>query len=170
MRRLWIFAAAGIALQGVASGQQPGEVRPKEPRELDVRAEETRQAQAPAGVEQVAVLSISLDVVDGVVRSARVTSAKRIASFAPKVFARRGGEWEVIIEGGKRHSFFVNNPARREAEAHPSSNDQYEWVGETGAINWPLVVPLYVDGRAIGARSITIRDTRTGATILQTDI
>jgi hypothetical protein len=104
------------------------------------------------------------------VRSAKVASSRRINSFAPKVFARQGGAWEVIIEGDTRRSFFVDNPALREAEAHPSSNNKYQWVGETGVIDWPLIVPLYAEGRALGARAITIRDTSTGATILQTSL
>ncbi len=145
--------------------------RTKEPVTIVVPAQERRAAKPPTNTQQqVAVLTITLDVVKGEVRSARVTSSKRMASYAPKVFARRAGAWEVTIEGETRKSFFVDNPALREAEAHPSSNDKYEWVGETGAIVWPLVVPLYAEGRALGARSITIRDTRTGATILQTNL
>lgn len=170
MKTILSCAVAALAVVGVADSQQRGDVRPKEPTGIAVRADEPRPAQPPAGVQQVAVLSIVLDVAGGEVRSARVASSKRIASYAPKVFARGGGEWEVIIEGDMRRSFFVNNPARREAEAHRTSNDRYEWVSESGLIEWPLVVPLYVDGRSIGARSITIRDTQTGATILRADI
>lgn len=170
MKMILGFGAAALAIAGVAGSQQRGDIRPKEPTGIAVRAEESRPAQPPTGVQQVAVLSIVFDVADGEIRSARVASSKRIASYAPKVFARRGGEWEVIILGDTRRSFFVNNPVLREAEAHRTSNDRYEWVRESGLIEWPLVVPLYVDGRAIGARAITIRDTQTGATILQTDI
>lgn len=168
MKKFWICAT--VALCGAANGQPTEATRSKGPVKI-VPAQEQRPATLPTGAHhQVAILSITLDVVNGEVRSARVTSSKRIASYAPKVFARRGGAWEVIIEGETRKSFFVNNPALREAEAHPSSNDRYQWVGETGTIEWPLVVPLYDDGRTLGARSITIRDTRTGATILQTDL
>lgn len=168
MKQFWICAT--VVLCSAANCLPAEATRPKAPVKI-VAAQEQRPANPPTGaLRQVAVLSITLDVVNGDVRSARVTSSKRIASYAPKVFARRGGAWEVIIEGETRKSFFVNNPARREAEAHPSSNDRYQWVGETGSIDWPLVVPLYHDGRSLGARSITIRDTRTGATILQTDL
>jgi hypothetical protein len=168
MKRLLICST--IALCGAANGQPTDVTRSKEPIKI-VPAQEQRPAKAPTGAQrQVAVLSIALDVVKGEVRSARVTSSKRIASYAPKVFARLAGDWEVIIEGETRKSFYVNNPALREAEAHPSSNDRYQWVGETGSIDWSLVVPLYDGDRALGARSITIRDTRTGATILQTDL
>jgi len=169
MKQFWICATV-VLLCGAANGQPTEATSPKEPVKI-VPAQEQRPAKPPTGAQrQVAVLSIALDVVNGEVRSARVTSSKRIASYAPKVFARRAGAWEVIIEGETRKSFFVNNPALREAEAHPSSNDRYQWVGETGSIEWPLVVPLYHDGRTLGARSITIRDTRTGATILQTGL
>ena len=168
MKRFWICVT--VVFFGAANGQPTEATRPKEPVKI-VSAQEQRPTKPPTGAQhRVAVLSITLDVVNGEVRSARVTSSKRIASYAPKVFARRAGPWEVIIEGETRKSFFVNNPALREAEAHPSSNDRYQWVGETGSIDWPLVIPLYDDGRTLGARSITIRDTRTGATILQTDL
>lgn len=168
MKQFWICAT--VVLCGAANGQATESTRPKEPVKM-VPAQEQRPAKPPTGAQhRVAVLSITLDVVKGEVRSARVTSSKRIASYAPKVFARRAGAWEVIIEGETRKSFFVNNPALREAEAHPSSNDRYQWVGETGSIDWPLVVPLFDGGRALGARSITIRDTRTGAMILQADL
>jgi hypothetical protein len=167
MKKLFVFA---IVLCAAADAQQTQVPRTKEPVKIVVPAEAKRTAKPPAGgQQQVALLSITLDVVKGEVRSARVSSSKRVASYAPKVFARRAGAWEVIIEGETRKSFFVDNPALREAEAHPTSNDKYQWVGETGAIEWPLVVPLYAEGRSLGARSITIRDTRTGATILQTD-
>lgn len=166
MKLFWICAA--VLLCSAAHAQSTGTTRPKEPTKI-VPAREQRPASRPTDAQhQVAVLSIALDVVKGEVRSARLTSSKRMASYAPKVFARQAGDWEVTIEGDTRKSFFVNNPALREAEAHPSSNDRYQWVGETGSIDWPLVVPLYSDGRALGARSITIRDTRTGATILRT--
>ncbi|MDR7099351.1 hypothetical protein J2X04_001698 [Lysobacter niabensis] len=169
MKRFWICAA--VLICSTAYAQPMEATRPKEPVKIAPAAREQRPANRPTDAQhQVAVLSIKLDVVKGEVRSARVTSSKRIASYAPKVFARRAGDWEVSIEGETRKSFFVNNPALREAEAHPSSNDHYQWVGETGTIDWPLVVPLYYDGRTLGARSITIRDTRTGATILQTGL
>ena len=168
MKHLWICAT--LAICAAANGQTTEATRPKEPARI-VPTQEQRPTRPPTDAQrQVAVLSIALEVVKGEVRSARVTSSKRIASYAPKVFARTAGAWEVIIEGETRKSFFVSNPALREAEAHPTSNDRYEWVGETGTIDWALVVPLYADGRALGARSITIRDAQTGATILQTDL
>jgi hypothetical protein len=167
MKKFWICVT--VALCGASDGQPIEADRAKAPAKI-VPAQEQRPARPPTGAQQVAILSIELDVVNGEVRSARVTSSKRIASHAPKVFARRAGPWEVTIEGERPKSFFVNNPALREAEAHPTSNDRYQWVGETGRIDWPLVVPLYDEGRALGARSITIRDTRTGATILRNDL
>lgn len=168
MKRLWILAT--LLLCSAALSQPTHVPRPDDPDRVSPPREQRPVNPPTDELRQVAVLSIALDAVDGEIREARVNSSERIASYAPKVFARRGGDWEVIIEGRSRASFFVNNPALREAEAHPSSNDRYEWVGETGLIEWPLVVPLYRDGRSLGARSITIRDTRTGATILQADL
>jgi hypothetical protein len=169
MKKSCLWLVAGL-LCGSALAQQVDPTRAKVPAKIAVRVDEQKPATVPNGVQQVALLSIKLDVVKGEVQTARVTSSKRIASYAPKVFVRRSGPWEVVIDGDTRRSFFVDSPARREAEAHRSSNDKYQWVDETGSIDWPLVVPLYADGRALGARSITIRDTRTGATILQTEM
>lgn len=173
MKTIWIYACILTCGAALAQSEQM-RTTPPAPADAPVKivpAREQKPAKPPTDdSRQVAVLSITLDAVDGEVRSARVTASRRIASYAPKVFARRGGDWEVVIEGDARHSFFVNNPALREAEAHPSSDDKYHWVGETGPIEWSLVVPLYVEGRNLGARSITIRDTRTRATILQADL
>jgi hypothetical protein len=144
--------------------------RVQEPNRIVNRADDPHVSRPARGDQKVAVMMIRLDVDKGAVRSARVASSRRMASFAPKVFVRQSGAWEVIIEGDTRRSFFVDNPALREAEAHPSSNNKYQWVGETGVIDWPLIVPLYAEGRALGARAITIRDTSTGATILQTTL
>jgi hypothetical protein len=160
---------ATTSLHGVAAAQIRDDEKAPRPTEI-VIGDQQKPVAPPAAGQEVQVLSIALDVARGEVRSARVVSSKRIASVAPKVFARKGGDWEVVLYGATRRSFFVNSPARREAEAHKSSNDRYEWVDVTGTIEWPLVVPLYADGRPLGVRSITIRDTRSGATILQTDI
>lgn len=165
--RIPIFIILLIAMSGAAHGQPTATQKASK---IVIRAEEPQAAKPPTGPQAVAVLMIKLEVERGAVRSARVASSKRIASYAPKVFARRGGAWEVIIEGETRRSFFVDNPAWREAEAHPTSDNRYQWVAQTGSIDWPLVVPLYADGKALGARSITVRDTRTGVTILQTEI
>lgn len=168
MKRILVLST--IALCSAANGQPIDMQRAKEPIKI-VPTQDARPVKPPAGTHrQVAVLSIELDVVDGAVRYARVTSSKRIASYAPKVFARAGGEWEVIIEGATQKSFYVENPALREAEGNPASGGRYQRVGETGLIEWPLVVPLYHGERGLGARAITIRNTRTGATILRTKI
>ena len=150
--------------------QAPTVSRPDDTGDIKARAANPRPATAPRDVQRVAVLSIRLDIVKGEVRSAIVQSARRLASVAPKVFARRGGTWEVVIEGDTPRSFFVDHPGRREAEAHPGSGNRYESVDLTGMVEWPLVVPLYANGRSLGARSITIRDTGTGATVLRAEI
>lgn len=142
-------------------GQGPGKI---------VVPERPRPVPRPTRNQQVAVLSISLSFERGEVTAAKVTSSKRISSFAPKVFARQGGDWQVVINGEIERAFYVNNPGLREAEAHPSSRDRYEWVGETSVIDWPLVIPLYADGRSLGARSVTIVDVATKRVILETAI
>lgn len=166
-----IYAIAAIVLSGaVFAQQQTSPTRGRDPGKIVNRADPPRVSAPPSREQSVAVLSIRLDVDKGVVQAARLASSRKIQSYAPKVFARKGGPWEVIIEGDTRRSFFVDNPALREAEAHRTSGDKYQWVGETGSIDWPLIVPLYADGRSLGARAITIRDTVTGKTILQANL
>ena len=162
------FAQARTAQAPVL--QAPTVTRPGDTGDIKARAVNPRPATAPGDGQRVAVLSIRLDIVKGEVRSAIVQSARRLASVAPKVFARRGGTWEVVIEGDTPRSFFVDHPGRREAEAHSGSGNRYESVDLTGTVEWPLVVPLYANGRSLGARSITIRDTGTGATVLRAEI
>jgi hypothetical protein len=161
-----VICGAGLTQ---ARAQQQDAERVRELRK-SARVEAAKPAAAPAGQQQVAVLAVKLDVVKGEVRTARVESVKRVAGYAPKVFAREGGMWEVVIEGETRRTFFVDSPARREAEAYPRSNSDYQWVDETGTLDWRLVVPLYADGRSLGARSVTVRDKLTGATIVQSNL
>ncbi|QYF93552.1 hypothetical protein KY495_23325 [Massilia sp. PAMC28688] len=164
------LAMAAIGMISTVHGQTVDPTRGRDPGKIVPRADQQRATAPPTKGQQVAVLNIRLEADNGKIMAARVDSSRTIASYAPKVFARRGGPWEVIIDGKTRRSFFVDNPAMREAEAHPSSGDKYQWVGVTGPIDWPLIVPLYADGQSLGARSITIRDTRSGAIILQAEI
>ncbi|KQZ28198.1 hypothetical protein [Duganella sp. Root1480D1] len=161
-----VICGAGLTL---AQAQQQDPERSRALRSA-AHIEGAKPATAPAGQQQVAVLAIKLDVVKGEVRAARIESVKRIAAYAPKVFAREGGMWEVVIEGETRRTFYVDSPARREAEAYSKSNSDYQWIDETGTIDWRLVVPLYADGRSLGARSVTVRDKLTGATIMQSNL
>jgi hypothetical protein len=124
----------------------------------------------PQANKQVAVVTLSFDFVDGKVQSARKLSSKRIQAYAPKVFARQSGDWEVLIRGAGDHRFYIANPGYREAEPHSSSNDKYEWIGVTGRVELPLIVPLYHKEETLQVSTITIKDTRTGEIILETSI
>ena len=180
MKLCSVVIAALLIASGLASAQAPAAQvpilqaptvsRPGDTGDIKARAANPRPATAPGDGQRVAVLSIRLDIVKGEVRSASLNSARRIASVAPKVFARRGGTWEVLIEGETPRSFFVDHPGRREAEAHPGSGNRYESVDVTGTVDWSLIVPLYANGRSLGARSIRIRDTGSGATVLRAEI
>ncbi|WP_426161834.1 hypothetical protein ACN9MY_18000 [Pseudoduganella sp. R-31] len=169
MNKIWIAIGMCGAGLGLAQAQQQDPERARELRS-SARIESARPAAAPTGQQQVAVLAIKLDVAKGEVRAARVESVKRIAAYAPKVFAREGGMWEVMIEGDTPRTFYVDSPARREAEAYPRAHADYQWVDETGTLDWALVVPLYADGRPLGARSVTVRDKKTGATIVHSNL
>ncbi len=122
--------------------------------------------------KQVVVVSIELEFNEGKVQAAKVLESKKIKSFAPKVFARQAGDWEVIINGREKRMFYVNNPGWREAEPHESSHNRYNWVAYTGKLIWPLVVPLYnyEKGHSLEAHSITVRDISSGRVILEVDI
>lgn len=157
-----LLVAAGSALAQPSVASRAGA-----PARIDANVQAQRLAAAAPASHRVAVLKIRFDIVDGDVRSATVVSTRRFASIAPKVFARQSGPWEVIIEGDRRRTFYVDSPARREAEADPATGDPYRWVDVTAKVDWSLVVPLQVGGRDLGARAIRIRDTRSGETIVQ---
>jgi len=160
-----LFSMGGVVVAQVLDdnnrGQKPTNI---------VIDDEQRAVTPPSDGRQVSVLSIELLYEVGVLQSVRVASIKRTNAIAPKVFLRKSGDWVVTINGSQQRSFFVNAPGWREAEPDPSSNDQYSWVPQSGMIEWPLVVPLYADGESFDARSITIRDARTDAVILETEI
>lgn len=132
--------------------------------------ERPRPVQAPPGNRHVQFMTISLTVENGKVREAKVLSSRRMNSIAPKVFLRRSGDWTVTIEGEEERTFFVNNPAMREAEAKGDSENAYEWIAETGTLEWPLIVPLYDGDTQLDATSIVIRDVRTRKVILKADL
>ena len=132
--------------------------------------ERSRPAPEPPANRHVQVMKIALTVENGKVSEAKVLSSTRLNSIAPKVFLRRAGDWTVTIEGEEERTFYVNNPGIREAEAGSDSGNAYEWIAETGTMEWPLIVPLYDGDMQIDAKSIVIRDVRTRKVILKTDL
>ncbi len=157
----------GLGMSLSASGQVSRPI----PAPTQIEVDDTPTAIVrPKRGRQVAVLSIELHYEAGKITSARLLSSKRIASAAPKVFARKGGDWLVTIEGDRPRSFFVSDPGWKEAEPVPKEDKGYEWVAQSGMVDWQLIIPLYVDGKAIEAHAITIREVRTNNVILRTNL
>ena len=129
-----------------------------------------RPVRPPPGDKFVQVMKIALTFDAGKVTEAEVIESRRVNSIAPKVFLRRFGDWRVTIEGAAERSFFVSHPGRREAEVVGDPEKAYEWVEETGTVEWPLVVPLYAGDAALDAEAIVIRDVKTRKIILKADL
>lgn len=124
----------------------------------------------PKPYQKVAALTIALSLNKGKVTDARLLQSRRINSVAPKVFARQAGDWQVTLIGERDYSFYVISPSYREAEAHPSSGNRYQWVAQDGRVEWPLILPLYKDGKAIHVERVLIRDVKTGERIFEARI
>ena len=173
MKTLSIITAAGLLGAGLAFAQttvqNPTTGGVLAPTEIQIDDQE-RAAKRPPEGKQVQAMTIALTFDKGVVRSAEVVSSRRVNSIAPKVFLRRSGDWMVTLRGGEPRSFFVSNPGRREAELGDNAAKGYEWVEESGTIEWPLVVPLYFGNRQLDPTSIIIRDVETKQVILQANL
>lgn len=173
MKTLSILATAGLLCTGLAFAQTSLQVPTTggvlTPTEIQVDDQPRGAKRAPEG-KQVQAMTIALTFDKGVVREARVVSSRRVNSIAPKVFLRRAGDWRVTLRGAEQRSFFVSNPGRREAEIGTKAENGYEWVEETGTIEWPLVIPLYHKDRQLDPTSILIRDVKTKQVILQADL
>lgn len=119
---------------------------------------------------QVALVNIRLNYANGKVNSAELISSRRIDSVAPKVFARQAGEWQVFILGeDTTQSFFVDNPGYLEAEGE-SEDKPYRYIALEGDVDWPLIVPLYVNGQKIDAKAIRIIDRETEEVIFEAEL
>ncbi len=120
--------------------------------------------------QRVAILDIRLKYEAWRVLGARLTSARRVASVAPKVFARQGGPWEVTLLGTRPlRKFYVFDPGA--VEVHPQNADEHpRWIAADGIVDWRLVVPLYADGQPLSVRGIHIVDRRNGETVLREQI
>lgn len=126
-----------------------------------------KPAVRPSDGRQVAVLNIQFQAEGGKILEAEVVEAKRIDSIAPKVFNRKGGDWQVLIDGSKQNSFYVFNPIYLEADEKEGAKNPLTWVPQDGTVNWSLVVPLYRGTKRLDAKSITIIDRQSGEVILE---
>lgn len=120
--------------------------------------------------QRVAVLNILLMYDKGDVVRAQLVRSQKVASVAPKVFARQMGDWQVIIGDNQKNMFFVNDPGFLEAENKPDDKVPYHYVKQGGEVNWDLVVPLYKNGKVIKASTITVKRVKDGKVILKTKI
>ena len=120
--------------------------------------------------QRVAVLNILLTYEKGEVIGAKLVRSQKIASVAPKVFARQMGDWQVTIGDNQKHTFFVNDPGFLEAENDRRNKVPYHYVRGDAEVVWNLVVPLYKNGQAINASTITVKRVKDNKVILQTKV
>lgn len=131
-----------------------------------VTAEEEIEVQQPASDQQVAVLQIDLRSGEDGSVSAELVSQRVIDSFAPKSTSRTGGDWEVRVVGERSLTFQITDPLNVEVENPDDQDDPFDTI-RLDSYEWTLVVPLYDDGRSLGAKTIELTDLATGATFLQ---
>lgn len=167
MKTTLITVAAALALAGTAAAQDTTRVGPRERAPTIELQDPPVPVTPPDDGQRVAVVDIRFEFDQGQVRSARVVETRRIASIAPKVFLRQGGEWEVRINGSEENAFYVFSPAYLEAETAEDAPNPYTSVARDGVVDWTLVVPLYRDGRRIELESIVIVDRGTGDVVLE---
>lgn len=174
MRRILTIPALGVALAvgivGVTAAQEGG------PTEIDdvAAAEKPVPVTAPDDGRQVLVINYRLEYDEGRVARAEVAGAERIASIAPKVRARAGGDWRVTVNADQQaeFSFFTFDPARREVTPDREQGDGYHWVVEDGTVDWTLVVPLYGEGieRINKVSRIVVTDVATGDVVIDSEL
>ncbi len=169
MSRVLAFALA-ITFPGLVIAQDNVQVGPREQAPRIELQTPPVPVKPPTDGKQVALVDLQLEFDKGKLRQARVTKTRRIASVAPKVFLRQGGDWEVRINGSEQTRFFVNSPAYLEAETEAGSPNPYTYVPQDGTVNWTLVVPLYRGDEKINARRIVILDRKSGEVILDSPL
>jgi hypothetical protein len=173
MRRILIIPLLGAALAasvvGVSLAQDDG------PTGIDdvAAAEKPVAVTAPDDGRQVLVVDYRLDYEEGRVVRSKIESAEQIASIAPKVRARAGGDWLVTVTADQafEFSFFAFDPARREVTPGRELDEGYRWVVEDGPVDWTLVVPLYGPGIEIDKVSrIVVTDVATRQVVIDSDL
>ena len=132
-----------------------------------VSAKEKRPARKPGLERRVALLRLSVTPSTKDLPRVEVESVDVIDSHAPKVFARKGGDWRVTLHGPGRAngkaSYTINNPiADIEVESEEGADTPFHSVRPNDTFDWTLVVPLYKDDRALSPRRIEITDIATG--------
>ena len=158
---VFVVATFTYAQENISVG--PREEAPK----IDPDVSKPTPAVRPTDGRQVAVLNIQFQVEGGKILEAGLVDAKRINSIAPKVFNRKSGDWQVLINGSRRNSFYVFNPIYLEADGKEGAENPYTWVPQDGTVDWSLVVPLYRGTSTLNVASITIIDRQSGEVIME---
>lgn len=158
---LFMFSAVSMAQSDQLDTRKPPKFSP---------AKEHKPLPPARANQRVAVLDILLRYEKGEVVGAELVRSQKIASVAPKVFARQMGDWQVMIGDNQKNVFFVSDPGFLEAENKPGDKVPYHYVSRGDVVEWHLVVPLYRNGEAIDATTITVKRVKDGKLILQTKI
>ena len=154
-----IIVGVILATVGVAVAQTVDE-----PDRIDVDQEPVG-LDAPTSLQQVLVVDIQLEDVEPGAPVGTVEGTEEIASPAPKVFARQGGEWRVDLATDPPRSFFVNNPRWLEAEPDPETGDRVSVLNPDP--RWRLVIPLYLDGEPLDFDFATVVNAATEEVIVE---
>lgn len=163
-RALVVAAGLGVALATTSIAFAVDEDLPD-----FLSADDQRPVAEPQEGQQVLVAQVLL-ASDGKRVSAEVQSLEVIDSFAPKVVARSGGEWEVRLLGGRELAYKVPDPLDDiEAERLDDEKQPYESV-PLDNYDWTLIAPLYQDAEPLRVTSVRVVDLETGQVILETEI
>jgi hypothetical protein len=134
-----------------------------------VTAEEEIPVLKPESGQQVLVLQIHLQSNEDGSVTAELMSQTVIESFAPKSASRSGGDWEVRVEGESSLVYRIPNPLVVEVEGSDDQEAPHQTM-TLDSYDWTLVIPLYLEGKSLGAQTVEITDLLTGATILRTQL
>lgn len=118
--------------------------------------------------QEVVVLELMLYPDRGRTSDAQVISARRIDSAAPKVFARKGGSWQVTLHGKDKVGYVINDPVSDiEIENPEDAKTPFSEVAIQAPHKTTLIIPLYhPESGPIAAQEIEIVDTRINKTVL----
>jgi len=119
--------------------------------------------------KQIMLVDFELIFEKGELVEAKRKSARTMVSYAPKVFGKKSGEWQVLLNGNQELSFYTHNPGMREVE--PGGDvKKYSWTAITGTVDWPLVIPLYKGDQSFSVKSLQIMDVATKKVIARIEL
>lgn len=119
--------------------------------------------------KKVMLVDFELTFKKGELVAAKTKSSRTLASYAPKVFGMKTGDWKVILNGDPELSFFTHNPGLREVE--PDGNQKgYSWTAVSDSVEWPLIIPLYKGNTSFNVKSLQIVDVVTKKVIATVEL